>query len=51
MEQFLNKREIFGVDHITYKNGKESSRTWANQILLSRNRPKQSPSFFVQSFR
>ena len=43
--------KFVGVDLITYKNGsknsKESSRTKANQIPLSGNRPKQSPSFFV----
>ena len=48
---FFSYREICRcVDQITYKNGKKSSSTEANQILLSRNRPKQSPSFLVKSF-
>ena len=42
--------KFVGVYQIRYKNGKENSRTQANQILLSRNKTKQSPSFFVDSF-
>ena len=36
-----------GMDQIKWKNGNESSRTHANQILISRNRPKQTSPFFV----
>ena len=34
--------KFVGLDQITYKNDKESSRTHVNQILLSRNRPKHA---------
>ena len=53
IERFLNNREICrrGPNYMFYKNGKESSRTRANQIPLPCNRPEQSPSFFVQEFQ
>ena len=43
--------KFVGVDQITYKNGKESSRTQANRIPLYRNRLKQSRSFFRTKFQ
>ena len=51
---FLNNREICrrGPNYMFYKNGKKAAeRRLINWIPLSRNRPEQSPSFFVQSFR
>ena len=51
IKRFLNYREIGRREPNWRQNGKESGRTHANQILLSRNRPKQPPSFFVHSFK
>ena len=42
--------KFIGEDKMTYKNGNESSRTHANQILLSRSRLQQSQSSFAHSF-
>ena len=51
IKPFLNNREICRREPNCIQNGKKSSRTWANQISLPRNRLKQSPSFFLQSVR
>ena len=48
---FLIIAKFLGVAQIKYKNGTEISHKQANQILLSRNRPKQSPYFFRTHFQ
>ena len=40
-----------GLDQIAYKNGNKGNWTQANQILQTHKRPKQLPSFFVDSFK
>ena len=47
ISKMVYNREICRLGPNYNKNGKESSRTHANQILPSRNRPKQCPSFLV----
>ena len=47
ISKMVYNREICRLGPNYDKNGKESSRTHANQILPSRNRPKQCPSFLV----
>ena len=48
---FWKNAKFLGMDQITSKNCIKSSWMQVNNILLTRDRPKQFPSFFVGSFQ
>ena len=51
IERFLKNAQIVGMDQITCKNCNRSSWMQVNEILLTRDRPEQFPSFVVCNFQ
>ena len=51
IEPFLENAKIVGMEQITCKNCNRSSWMQVNEILLTRDRPEQFPSFVVCNFQ